>query len=148
MTQVHSNKREQGDILIVPLRFTTKKHLSRALGHKEVVMSLSAKLVVLFSALFFIAGCSSNESVKVREETWKAKVEQFQPVGKTRGELFEWQKINDVPLSSFPNEGGTILETIEGDGLVCSRWHIFLSTKLDSSGKIESYTVTSAGSCL
>ncbi len=111
-------------------------------------MDLGDKLVVLFLALFSMSACSSNESVKVREQAWREKVEMFQPIGKNQTELFEWQKINNVPLNSFPNKSGIILETIKGDGLVCSRWHVFLSTELDSTDRIENYAVKSAGVCL
>ena len=111
-------------------------------------MGFSDKLVVLFLALFLMSACSSNESVKVREQAWREKVEMFQPIGKNQAELFEWQKTNNVPLNSFPNNSSIILETIEGNGLVCSRWHVFLSTKLDSTEKIKSYAVKSAGTCL
>ena len=106
------------------------------------------KLVILTSLLFMAAACSSNNTVKEREQEWEQKVAQFKPIGKTKAELFEWQKNNNVPLNSFPDKNGIILETIEGDGLVCSRWHVYLSIESDTNGIITAYSISSAGTCL
>jgi hypothetical protein len=106
------------------------------------------KLAILTSLLIFLFGCSSTDLVKVKEQNWRVKLEQFQPVGKTRLELFNWQKENDIPLDSFPHKGGVILETVEGDGLVCSKWRVMLLIEIDSNERISTYAVSSTGTCL
>ena len=108
----------------------------------------TSKLAVFILLLLIASACSSNVSVKEREQVWRQKVEQFKPIGKTQEELFEWQKNNNVPLNSFPNKSGIILETIEGDGFVCTKWHVYLSIEANSQGIITAYSVTSAGTCL
>ena len=111
-------------------------------------MSFSAKIAALVAVVLILSSCDNREDIQLREQFWREKLEHFAPVGKIKAELFEWQKNNDVPLNSFPNEEGVILESIEGDGFVCATWHVLLSTKLDSKGRIVNYAVTSAGSCL
>jgi hypothetical protein len=96
----------------------------------------------------FVQACSANDVVKVKEEVWKAKLNEFQPIGKSREELFKWQNENGVTLNSFPRKEGVILETVEGDGWVCSMWHIYLSIETDKQNNISEYSVSSAGSCL
>ena len=108
----------------------------------------TSKLAVFILLLVMATACSSNESVKEREQVWRQKVEQFKPIGKTKTELFEWQKNNNVPLNSFPDKNGIILETIEDDGFVCSKWHVYLSIETNTKGIITAYSVTSAGTCL
>ncbi|MCU7959453.1 MAG: hypothetical protein KZQ58_05520 [gamma proteobacterium symbiont of Bathyaustriella thionipta] len=112
------------------------------------MMNKISKIATFITLLFVITACSPNNMVKAREQFWRQKVEQFNPVGKTRAELFEWQKNNNVPLNSFPDKNGIILETIEGDGLVCSKWNLYLSVDAYNKGIITSYSVTSAGVCL
>ena len=114
----------------------------------ESMMNMISKIAILTTLLFVIAACSSNNSVKEREQVWRQKVEQFKPIGKTKAELFEWQKNNNIPLNSFSDKNGIILETIEGDGLVCFRWIVYLSVEANNKGTITSYSVTSAGVCL
>lgn len=114
----------------------------------NVMMNKISKIATFITLLFVITACSPNNMVKAREQFWRQKVEQFNPVGKTRAELFEWQKNNNVPLNSFPDKNGIILETIEGDGLVCSKWNLYLSVDAYNKGIITSYSVTSAGVCL
>ena len=92
----------------------------------------TSKLAVFILLLVMATACSSNESVKEREQVWRQKVEQFKPIGKTKTELFEWQKNNNVPLNSFPDKNGIILETIEDDGFVCSKWHVYLSIETNT----------------
>ncbi|WP_346837031.1 hypothetical protein [Microbulbifer sp. SAOS-129_SWC] len=104
--------------------------------------------IVLPTILLVLFGCSSNDAVVEKEHEWRTKLEQFQPIGKTRKELFDWQNKNGVQLDSFPHKKGIILESIEGDGLVCSKWNIYLAIDVDSNEKISSYSVSSAGTCL
>jgi hypothetical protein len=111
-------------------------------------MKIFIKIALLLSLILISISCSSSGSVEERQEFWQKKIEAFEPVGKTRSELFDWQINNDVPLNSFPNKGGIILEVIEGDSLVCSKWHILLSIDVDSNNLISNYSVTSAGTCL
>ncbi|WP_045856724.1 hypothetical protein [Teredinibacter purpureus] len=111
-------------------------------------MRAFVKVTLLLSVIVSLISCSSSGAVEERQEFWLQKISEFKPVGKTRSELFEWQKTNDIPLNSFPNKGGVILEVIEGDGLVCSKWHILLSIDVDSNDLISNYSVTSAGTCL
>lgn len=108
-----------------------------------------AMLRCLGIAVFFavIVGCSSGEAVDAKEQEWRARLEQFQPVGKTAGELFSWQLANGVRLNSFPNAGGVILEAVEGDGLFCSTWHVLLSIEVNASNQITEYSVSSAEAC-
>ncbi len=111
-------------------------------------MNFSAKIAALVALVLILSSCDDRGDIQIREQFWREKLEHFAPAGKTKAELFEWQKKNDVPLNSFPNDEGVILESIEGDEFVCGTWHVLLSTELDPKGRIVNYAVTSAGSCL
>lgn len=117
--------------------------LSVSANHMKRFHQLSILLLCLF-----IQACSAKDEIEAKEKVWKAKLIEFEPIGKTKKELFKWQNENGVPLNSFPREEGIILETVEGDGWVCSMWHVYLSTETDKQGKISRYSVSSAGSCL
>lgn len=111
-------------------------------------MVFLARITALLAISLLLISCGDREDVQIREDFWRAKLEHFSPVGKTKDELFEWQKSNNVPLSSFPNEEGVILESIEGDGFVCGTWNVLLSIDMDSDERIVNYSVKSSGSCL
>lgn len=111
-------------------------------------MNKRFKIDILLSILLLLVACSFNDIIVEKEREWRNKVELFQPLGKTKRELFDWQNDNGVQLNSFPHEAGIVLESIEGDGLVCTRWNIYLSIEMDSKERISSYTVSSAGICL
>lgn len=98
---------------------------------------------------FIAQACSANnDAIEAKENVWKSKLNEFQPIGKSRKELLKWQNENGVLLNSFPREEGIILESVDGDGWVCSMWHIYLSIETDEQERISGYSVSSAGSCL
>jgi hypothetical protein len=104
---------------------------------------------IVFTAIIMVLlSCASSDLISKKEQVWRDKLEVFQPIGKTKKELFDWRNENGVPLNSYTYKEGIILETINGDGLVCSKWNIFLSIELDANKKIASYSVSSAGTCL
>lgn len=102
-------------------------------------------LIIYFIAM--LSGCASPESISAAEKKWKAKLVAYQPLGKGKKDLFSWLRENDVPMNSFPREA-IILESIAGDGIVCSKWHVLLSVEFNDSENIESYDILSAGTCL
>lgn len=107
-----------------------------------------AKSLLALIAILAIQGCSAGDDVAEKEAGWKEKLAKFQPVGKSVEELNQWQIENSVPFNSYPRDEGLILETVEGDGFVCSKWHIYLSIKTDEHAIISEYSISSAGSCL
>ena len=111
-------------------------------------MSTSLIRFVTLAACLLLQACSAGPVVEAKEERWKAKLSEFQPIGKSRDDLLTWQRNNAVPLNSFPREEGTVLETVEGNSWVCSRWHIYLATESNEQGTITAYSVSSAASCL
>ena len=114
---------------------------------KGVVMYKAYKSVIFLLLLALATACSSNNVVREHKQVWVEKLAKFNPIGKTKAELFEWQKNNNIPLNSFPNDNGILLETIKDNGFVCSRWMIFLSTE-ENHGKITKYSVSTSGTCL
>ena len=111
-------------------------------------MTKKLNWLIFHTLLLVLVGCSANDTIVEKEQKWKTKVEQFQPIGKSRTELLDWQNKSDVQLTSSPHEEVIILESIKGDGLVCSKWNIFLTFQVDSVEKVSGYSVTSAGTCL
>ena len=107
-----------------------------------------AKSLLVLIVCFAMQGCSAGDDAAGKETVWKKKLAKFQPIGKSLEELNQWQIENAVPLNSYPRDEGLILETVEGDGIVCSRWHIYLSLETDEHAIISGYSISSAGSCL
>jgi hypothetical protein len=120
----------------------------RALWVSNMRMKQFLRCFSILVICLVVQACSANDATEVREEAWKAKLSEFQPIGKSREELLKWQNENGVPLNSFPREEGIILETVKGDGWVCSIWHIYLSIEIDEQAKISGYSVSSVGSCI
>jgi len=110
-------------------------------------MRQSLKLFILVLVIF-LSSCSSGINVNEREVYWKEKLEEFHPIGKTGTEIFEWGVKNKIPQKSFPYEEGVILETLEDNSFVCSHWDIYLSIVFNSNNVIESYSISSSGTCL
>lgn len=98
--------------------------------------------------ILLLSACAPNDKVKAREQAWKQKLEQFNPIGKKATELLEWQNKNNIPLNSYPDKHGTILETLDGDGFICTRWNIYLKTEINSNKIVTAYSVKSVGRCL
>lgn len=111
-------------------------------------MNRTLSCTIILSITFLVSSCSANQTVLEKEKAWESKLEQFQPIGKTRKQLFDWQNEVGVPLGSFPHKEGVILESVEGGSFVCSTWHIYLSIEVEATEKISEYSVSSAGSCL
>lgn len=117
------------------------------MGHELVQMKNVFRNILAIYFIAVLSGCSSPKSISVAEIRWKAKLGEFQPIGKGRKDLFSWLRENDVPMNSFPREA-IILESIAGASFVCSKWHVLLSVDFNASERIESYNISSAGTCL
>ncbi len=110
-------------------------------------MSKNIRIIFTFYFIAVLSGCASTESISVAERRWTEKLDKFQPIGKTRKMLLMWLMENNVPINSLPKEE-VILESITGDGFVCSKWHVLLSVSFNVSENIETYSVSSAGTCI
>lgn len=122
----------------------------RTSPHRKTLRGMSKFRYKRFLAIYFIAvlsGCASPESISIAETRWKTKIEKFQPIGKGKKDLFSWLRGNDVRINSSPREA-IILESIAGNGFVCSKWYILLSIDFDATESIKSYNISSAGTCL
>lgn len=116
---------------------------------RKIINKPKLLVVVFFSIPFLlVSSCAPNGKVTAREQAWKQKLEEFKPIGKTTTELIEWENKNHIPLNSYPDKNGTILETIEGDGFICTRWNIYLSIESNTNRVIMAYSVNSKGRCL
>ncbi|WP_221794669.1 hypothetical protein [Oceanobacter mangrovi] len=58
---------------------------------------------LLFLFVIAVSACSSNSIITEKEREWIQKLQIFDPVGKSKEELFKWQSDNGVPLNSFPH---------------------------------------------
>ncbi len=109
------------------------------------------RFLIIIGILFFVASCS-NTGASDRELFWKGALTEYDPIGKTRPELWKFLHGDmDVVLDSFPrgeNGDSKLLESLSGDGLICSKWDIFLSAEYDDQGMVTSWVVSSVGSCL
>jgi len=49
-------------------------------------------LFLILIVCVFVQACSANDAVEVKVEAWKVKLKEFQPIGKSKEELFKWRR--------------------------------------------------------
>lgn len=115
----------------------------------------------LLIPLILMMGCTSSESVSEIEARWKDRLEAFQPVGKSRQMLASWLMEHNKQMDMLPVKTTAILgmddfqagavvmlESVEGDGIVCTDWSVMLSLSFRDDESIEAYRLETLGHCL
>jgi len=96
--------------------------------------------------LILSSGCTNE--LESRKAHWEEQLKLFDPVGKEKDELLNWLGKQDIKSYADKSDLGAVLERVEGNGIVCSKWLIHLSVKLDEQGVVRSYTLETPGICL
>ncbi len=121
----------------------------------------SMRIYFLIIPLILIIGCTSSESPTEVEKKWKGRLESFQPVGKSRQMLASWlmeynKQMDMLPVKTtailgmddFRADAVVMLESVEGDGIVCTDWSVMLSLSFRDDESVEAYKVDILGHCL
>lgn len=106
-----------------------------------------------------LCSCASDipDNLNARVAYWRDRVATEVPVGTPKSRLEEWVgsiggKASLLPSSDWLKEGRPqyvifSLETLKGDGLVCSRWEITGKATLEAE-KVKEYLISRHGVCL
>ncbi|WP_444912494.1 hypothetical protein [Microbulbifer sp. PAAF003] len=104
--------------------------------------------LLVFGALI---GCQSNSSnSEERTSFWKEKISKEIAVGAKRKYIETWAEKQGFKLSYDERDNYlfAIVESLDGDGIVCSKWHVGAKFILDKSGQLESQEIEAHGTCL
>ena len=104
------------------------------------------RFILPLIVLIMISGCTNE--LEVRKAHWEEQLKMFDPVGKEKDSLLNWLSKQDIESHTSKSDLAAVLEDIEGDGIVCSKWSILLSAKLDNQDFVRSYALETHGHCL
>ena len=108
---------------------------------------MSRILLVSTTALILIGACSSEPNVENRVTDWDQRLKNADLIGANATEVIAWLDAQGVENVVFPLETA-VLERMDGDGFVCSSWHVVAEFDFGSNQHLEAHTVSSAGTCL
>jgi hypothetical protein len=117
-------------------------------GRTTKSLDVMRKAVASFG-VFLLFGCGpATPSAEERANSWQQRVNSELPIASPRSAVLAWAQKNAVRLSDEgPSRQRGALETLTGDGIVCSKWHISLALSYDASDTLQSAKVEKAGLC-
>ena len=98
--------------------------------------------------IILLLGFSCTDNLEIRLAHWREELEMLDPVGKRKEELLSWLRKQDIEWYTDKSDLGAILEEIDGNGFVCSKWLIQLPAKLNEQNVVRSYSLEAPGICL
>jgi len=105
-------------------------------------------VIFILPIIILLLGSGCTNDLEIRKTHWEEELEMFDPVGKRKDELLSWLSKQHIEPYADKSDLGAILEEIEGNGIVCSKWLIQLSAKLDEQSVVSSYSLETPGICL
>jgi hypothetical protein len=111
------------------------------------------RCAIVAVALLLLAACShGDDAVQARLSYWQAEVSRGIPMGANRAVAEKWASDRRLQ-STFNAEKSALwtrLEVVPVSGLKypCSEWVIYLTTHIDSSGRVDHNEISPSGRCV